>query len=128
MAPIPKERMLAGMAPDVPLFDLLRGIPDLAALDDAAVAELARRGHETDFRPGAVLAREGAASREAFAVVDGDGDVFTDGELVAAVGPGDFVGHTGATARSATIRARTDMRVLVIRHEDMPAQLHGSAG
>jgi CRP-like cAMP-binding protein len=128
MARIGKKCIVGVMAPDAPLFALLRGIADLAALDDAAVAELARRGRETAFRPGAIVAREGAVSREAFAVVDGDGDVFTDGELVATVGPGDFVDHAGETARSATIRARTDMRVLVIRHEDMPAQLHGSAG
>jgi len=76
-----------------PVIDMVRAIP---------------AGHR--------LTREGVVGREAFVVLDGEADVFVDGELIATVGPGDVVGEVAIDAgpRSATVRARTAMRVLVV--------------
>jgi CRP-like cAMP-binding protein len=55
-----------------------------------------------------------------FVVLAGEADVFVDGELIATVGPGEFIGEMAmldVAPRSATVRARSLMRLLVIGPE-----------
>ena len=100
-----------------PVIDLLRTVPGLANLPDRALADLAQLVDQAVVPPGEVLAREGTSGRQAFVVVDGQGQVFIDGELLATVGPGEFIGEMAMldnNPRCATVRAGTEMRVLVI--------------
>ena len=100
-----------------PVIKALRSVPGLRGLSDRALAALGPLVDEVDIAAGARLTREGLAAKEAFLIVEGDADVFVDGEAIATVGPGDFVGEMAMLdigPRSATVRAKTPMRVLVI--------------
>ena len=100
-----------------PILDLLRTVPGLARLPERALRDLVPLVDEVTVEPGRVLAREGTTARQAFIVVEGRGDVFADGELVATVGPGEFLGEMAMLddqPRCATVRANSRMRLLVI--------------
>ena len=100
-----------------PRFELLRAVPGLGSLSDKDLAGLVVLLDEIRVDPGHILTREGVVAREAFIVVEGKADVFLDGELIATVGPGEFVGEMGMLERwprVATVRASTPMVLLVI--------------
>jgi CRP-like cAMP-binding protein len=72
---------------------------------------------ERDVRPGDVLIREGAHAQDAYFVLDGEADVSIDGRVVGEVQRGEFVGEMALLShapRSATVTARTPMRLLVV--------------
>lgn len=65
---------------------------------------------------GAVLTREGALAREVMVVAEGDADVDRSGVHIGTIGPGEILGELaffGDHRRTATVRARTPMRLLV---------------
>ncbi|MHB8465179.1 MAG: cyclic nucleotide-binding domain-containing protein [Acidimicrobiales bacterium] len=100
-----------------PVIDLLRTVPALSTLPDRALARMVPFVEEAEAAAGAVVVREGVVSREAFIVLSGTGTVFVDGEIVAKIGPGEFVGEMemlDCKPRSATVRADTSMRLLVV--------------
>ena len=100
-----------------PVIPLIRSVPGFEGLSERQLNELVPLVDEITLGPGQVLTREGAAGREAFIVIEGQGDVFVDGEPIANVGPGEFVGEMAMLdhePRCATVRAETPMRVLVI--------------
>lgn len=100
-----------------PVVDLLRCVPGLKGLSDRALSEVAPLVDEVAVEPGFVLTREGIIGDEAFVIIEGEGEVFIDGETVATVGPGEFVGEMAMLdhqPRSATVRAKTPIRALVI--------------
>ncbi|HKD95496.1 MAG TPA: cyclic nucleotide-binding domain-containing protein [Gaiellaceae bacterium] len=66
---------------------------------------------------GAVLVTQGAEGDTLYLILDGVFGVEVDGEQIAEVGPGTMVGERGALeggVRTATLRALTDCRVVVI--------------
>ncbi len=69
---------------------------------------------------GETLIEQGAEDDDVFLLLDGVLDVEVDGEIVAEVGPGAFVGERAAVeggARTATLRAMTPCRVVVLESE-----------
>ena len=113
-------------------IELLRSIAVLAGSSDKDLARLGALVTEVELRPGQVLTREGARDRQALLVVDGHGTVSIGGRTIAEVGPGEFIGEMtmliGGT-RTATVRATTPMRVLVIGPQEFAAfvELRGVA-
>jgi hypothetical protein len=106
---------LAGMTEAI--IAHLRGVPALATLTEDHLAEIARHATETRVNVGDVLVREGSTDRRTLIVVAGAAHVFVDGLPVGAVGPGAVVGELGmleSQPRACTIRASTDMRLLVL--------------
>ena len=100
-----------------PVIDLLRSVPGLRHLNNRSLGALVRLVDQHEFAPGEVLTREGVSGRQAFVVLDGEGEVYIDGELVTTVGPGEFIGEMAMLdhgPRCATVRAKTAMHVLVI--------------
>jgi CRP-like cAMP-binding protein len=100
-----------------PKIEMLRRVPALAAYSDAQLADLAALVDELAIESGHVLTREGTTGREAFLIVDGEATVTIGGELVATVGPGQFVGEMSLLERepcTATVTAIAPMRVLVM--------------
>ena len=98
-------------------LDLLRRVPAFAGCNDKELAEAARHVDEWAVAAGTALTREGAVGHEAFVIIDGTADVLINGEAVAELGPGQFVGEMAMLdrrPRSATVVARTDMRLLLI--------------
>ena len=91
----------------VELFDGLR-TTQLAAVD--------RLFTEIVLPAGTDLIAEGRIGREFFVISDGEVAVERDGQEIARLSAGDFVGEAAlltAGPRNATVRALTDVRVLV---------------
>lgn len=114
-----------------PTLDHLRAVRGLGALPEHELERLAGLVEECDVPAGTVLVREGTAGRSTYVVLDGWAAVSIGGTVVAALGPGDHIGETAALGdqpRSATITAKTAMRLLVIgeaviaAHQSAPAE------
>ena len=104
-------------------ISLLRELPTLRGCTDKELIALARLVDMVEVEAGRVLTREGQPGRQAFVVVEGWADVTIRGEPVAAVGPGQFVGEMALLERqlrTATVTARTPMRLLAIGLRDFP--------
>jgi HEAT repeat protein len=114
------ERLL--LLRDVPLFETLP--PD----DLKQVAEIAR---ERLFADGETLCREGEAGDSLFIIVSGNVEVSREAggnrRALALRGPGEVVGEMAiieSLPRMATLRARGEVRLLVIEGEAFKAILH----
>src|SRR5437764_7782115 len=95
-------------------LQLLRSVRALEGETERSLAALANAAEEVEVSAGERLTREGVVGHEAFVVVEGVADVFSDGERLGSVGVGDIVGAVATVdvrLRSATVRARTPMRV-----------------
>jgi CRP-like cAMP-binding protein len=96
---------------------MLRRVPAFRACSGRELASIARSVDEFALAEGHELTREGTPSKEAFVIVEGWAAVIVDGEPVAALGPGEFVGEVGMLdhgPRTATVVAKTPMVVLVV--------------
>lgn len=77
---------------------------------------------EIQVQPGRELTTQGRSSFEAFIVEEGEAEVTVDGQVVARAGPGELIGELGVLEnrpRSATVRAATEMRLLVMDSRDV---------
>ena len=99
-----------------------RNIPLLASLTDEQLYEVARLMSERWLDAGTLLCRQGDRGSELYMVLQGEVQVVKDEggseEVVYVAGIGDVVGELAAIAdlpRSATLRAGTDVRILVMR-------------
>lgn len=105
------------MSADDKYHDHLREVPLFAALDDDELDAVGLTATELDFPAGKVLIRQGERAHEMFVVIDGTVEVTRDGEHVADVGPGGFVGEMALLvhgSRTSTVTASTDVDVLHI--------------
>jgi phosphoserine phosphatase RsbU/P len=100
---------------------LLAPLPIFARLDAVSLRAVAERCGIAQFHAGKTIMREGEMSTFADVILAGEVDVFVGtpaGQVnVATVGPPHIVGELGALAampRSATVVARSDLRVLRI--------------
>ena len=81
------------------------------------LGQIASLADELDLPDARDLTREGTSGKEFLVLVEGEADVLRDGNLVAGLGPGDFVGEIALVTgepRTATVRTRGPARVLVI--------------
>ena len=98
-------------------LDHLKTVPLFSRCDKAQLREIGKVADELTVKAGTVLMREGQIGRELFLVIEGTADVARDSQVVATIGPGDFVGELSViahVARNATVTARTDLDVLVM--------------
>ena len=99
-------------------LERLRDVPLFASCDDRELEAIARLVDEAEVAEGRELITEGSADcREAFVVLAGRASVSVRGVQVAVIGPGSGTGEMGVidhACRSATVTARSDMRVLVM--------------
>ena len=105
-----------------PKLTRLRQVPGLGGMSDAELVRLASLVDECDLPEGTVLMREGTIGRSSYVVVDGWAAVSVSGTVLAALGPGDHIGEMAMMdnrPRSATVTAKTQMKVLVIGPEAM---------
>jgi CRP-like cAMP-binding protein len=109
-----------------PRTALLRELRPLRQLGDRDLNVFAATFDEADVPAGAVLTRQGRCGDHCYLIVDGHADVSIDGEVVASVGPGEFVGEmaliTGAP-RSATVTAVTPMHLFTVHKSAFAALL-----
>lgn len=98
-------------------LDRLGALPMFGDCTTKELRDVARIVDELEVEEGRVLMVEGDTGQEAFVVESGTAQVVRDGELLATVGPGQYVGELSlidAGPRSATVTATSPMRVLVI--------------
>jgi|SRR6266498_2373363 len=72
---------------------------------------------ETLVEPGAVIIEEGTLGREAYVIASGRANVTCGGEIIGALGPGEFFGEMSLLAgapRFATVTAETAMELMVL--------------
>jgi CRP/FNR family transcriptional regulator, cyclic AMP receptor protein len=100
----------------------LKRAPLFEGLSRKELVQLARMSDDVEVPAGRVLCREGDIGREFFVLVDGKVDVARKGSRrVAALGAGDFVGEISLleqTRRTATVTARTPLRLFVLTSKD----------
>jgi len=96
-------------------------------MSDTDLTQLAALVDECDVPDGTVLVRQGDIGRSSYVIVDGWAAVSVSGTAIAAVGPGDHVGEMALLdnqPRSATVTAKSPMRVLEIGPAAMSRFLH----
>jgi len=102
---------------------ILRRVPLLSPLDDDAVAQLAARVRRMTFGAGEYVVREREPGDSFFVIERGEAEVMLGGggttRSVVVLKPPDVFGEMSLLAgepRSATVRAATDLEVLVVDH------------
>jgi CRP/FNR family transcriptional regulator, cyclic AMP receptor protein len=99
----------------------LASIELFSSLSKRERTELANRADEIDVPEGTHLVREGEFAYEFFVIEDGSAEVLRDGEHIADLGPGDFLGEMGIVTRSprnASVVAREPTRVMVLSEQE----------
>ncbi|MBD0330874.1 MAG: cyclic nucleotide-binding domain-containing protein [Thermoleophilia bacterium] len=97
--------------------DLLKRAPLFALCSKKELAEIATVADELDLPAGRALIREGERGREFFVLLEGEADVTQDGKQISTMKDGDFFGEIALVSdapRTATVTARTPVRVLVV--------------
>ena len=113
--------------------DLLRGIPLFERMEPSKLKLLAMTSDRVNFRPEAVMMKQGDDGDAAYVIIDGKGDVLIDtpnGSIkVAELGPGQIVGEIAIlidVPRTATIKTPEGLTALKISKENFLRLLHGS--
>jgi len=119
--------------------NFLRRTSPFADLPSAAIEALAAKLESVAFAPGDVLMSEGESGDDAYLIRDGEVDVLRGDRRLATLGAGSFVGEVSAltrTKRTATVRARDDVRAfrlhgedvrpIIKRHQDLVARLEST--
>ena len=100
----------------------LKSIPLFKDVEDEELSQIAPFAEEEQVEAGAYLVREGDFSYELMAIEEGEAEVLRDGKHVADLGSGDFFGEIGLLEkdlRTATVVAKTDMRLITLTGWDM---------
>ena len=109
----------------------LKRVPLFEGLSRKELTELARHTEDLEVPAGEVLCKEGDTGREFFVIVDGEIEVTSKGRNVAERGSGDFVGEIALledTTRTATVTAKTPLRVFVLTREDFRKLVRDNPG
>jgi branched-chain amino acid transport system ATP-binding protein len=104
------------VAPREDILRQLRRLPVFAKCDADDLDLVGRSMTELAFRAGETLLVEGSRPDSFIVVVEGTAEIERDGAVVGDAGPGALLGEVGLVLhhdRNATVRARTDMWVLV---------------
>jgi CRP-like cAMP-binding protein len=95
----------------------LRSLALFESLGGDARRMVAQHADELDVDEGTELARQGEWAYEFFVIEDGSAEVLRDGERIAELGPGDFLGEMGIVnqaVRNATVTTTSPSRVIVM--------------
>ncbi len=95
----------------------LRQVPMLEGLSDKVLARIDSNLDEVEIPTGRKLTIEGGGSYEAFIIEEGTAEVRIGDDVVAETSVGEMIGEIGLiknARRSATVTAKTPMRLLVI--------------
>jgi CRP/FNR family cyclic AMP-dependent transcriptional regulator len=101
--------------------EALRRAPLFEGLSKKELGQLARVSEDMEIPEGRVLTKEGEIGHEFFVIVEGETEVTKNGKRVAKRGGGDFIGEIALiedTPRTATVTAKTPLRVFVLTSTD----------
>ena len=99
----------------------LQSIPLFESLPRDQRSVVAQHADEIDVDEGTELVRQGEFAYEFFVIEEGGAEVVRDGERVAELGPGDFLGEMGIVSkatRNATVTTTADSKVIVMTEQD----------
>jgi CRP/FNR family cyclic AMP-dependent transcriptional regulator len=111
---------------DAEYLEILGGIPLFEGLSKKELQFIASMASEVAVKAGASPIKQGEPGQEAMVVESGNGVVVRDGEEIDTIGPGDVVGEMSLVVnqpRNATVRATTDMRLLVMNSREFSSVL-----
>jgi CRP/FNR family cyclic AMP-dependent transcriptional regulator len=100
----------------------IKNVPLFSDLDKAQLKRIAQISDEVDVREGTELLHEGSFAHEFMVIEEGRADVIRQGEKVAELTPGDFLGEIAALGRgqrNATVVATTPMTLIVMTDRDL---------
>jgi CRP-like cAMP-binding protein len=98
-------------------IEFLQQVPFFAGLSPKVLARVDSHLDEVSVAAGRTLTEQGRGAYEAFIVADGTAEVQIGGEVVGETTVGELIGEIGIlknTLRTATVVAKTPMRLLVI--------------
>jgi CRP/FNR family cyclic AMP-dependent transcriptional regulator len=112
--------------------DLLRRVPLFAGIEPSRLKLLAYTSDVVTYQASQVLFKKGDVGDAAYVIIKGDADVIVasgdGGEIpIAVLHDGDFVGEIAIlcdTPRTATVRAKGELKALRIRKEPFFELLH----
>jgi MFS family permease len=110
--------------------ELLRTVPFFASLPEASIERLARRVGGELAPAATTIVAQGEPGESFYVVRDGVAEVLVDGRPAATVGAGDYFGEIALlrnVPRTATVRARTDVTLLVLTRDDFLTAIIGYA-
>lgn len=100
----------------------LKRLPLFESLGKEELRRIAQVADEVDVREGKELLHEERFAYEFMVIEEGEAEVTRDGEHVADLGPGDFLGEIAALdngKRTASVTAKTSMCLVVISARDL---------
>ena len=109
-----------------PRVERLRSVPLFRSCSDKELAFIASRADEVDIQAGRVLTERGASGGDFFIILEGNAEVDA-GQGKRTLGPGEFFGEIALIdngPRTATVKAATPMRCLVLGHAQFRDVLH----
>jgi CRP-like cAMP-binding protein len=98
----------------------LRSIPLFESLTSEERRAIAPHADEIEAQEGTELVRQGEFAYEFFVIEEGTAEVLRDGERIAELGPGDFLGEmgiVGKVVRNATVVTTSPARVIVMTEQ-----------
>jgi CRP-like cAMP-binding protein len=98
----------------------LRSVPLFDALTNDERSTVAQHADEIQVPEGTELVRQGEFAYEFFVLEEGTAEVVRDGERVAELGPGDFLGEMGIVTkavRNATVVTTSAARAIVMTEQ-----------
>jgi CRP/FNR family cyclic AMP-dependent transcriptional regulator len=111
--------------------DLLRRVPLFAGIEPARLKLLAYTSDVVTYRASQILFKYGDVGDAAYVIIKGDAEVIvpsgTEEISIAVLHDGDFVGEIAIlcdTPRTATVRAKSELKALRIRKEPFFELLH----
>jgi LmbE family N-acetylglucosaminyl deacetylase len=109
--------------------ELVRAVPLFSFMDDEQLRDAARQLSERHVRDGEYLCRQGEPGTELYVVMDGNLEVIQEAEcdLRGLCGPGAVLGEVAIladTPRSASLRARGDVKLLAMSGSSFREMLH----
>jgi CRP/FNR family cyclic AMP-dependent transcriptional regulator len=114
-----------------PIVDILATVPLFSGLDKKQRERLARDFNERAIPAGTVVVRQGDEHGMGFFIVaEGELIASVDGTEVATIGPGSYFGEIALISdrvRTATVTAKTDVKLLVMMLTDFRAFVRGDA-
>jgi CRP/FNR family transcriptional regulator, cyclic AMP receptor protein len=92
-------------------------IPLFESVSKDGLRSIVAASTEVDLPAGKMLVREGDSGRELYVILRGTAEVFRGGRKLRELTPGEFFGEMALlhpAPRTATVTARTDMRVMIL--------------